>query len=153
MPTRYREFQVLKERKPHNDTDEEQAKGLSIEEVFKFPSGLKELIPAELKSRSQPLADQEFCAAANMSKRRQDDYWRMPEAKDLLWRYVNEQKLVPENNKRAVRMDEYLAINVMGKKTFFGDAIDRKTLSEKYFRIPYSKRFYLIVNLAGFLKR
>lgn len=64
---------------------------------------------------------------------RQGDYWRMSEAKDLLWRYVNEQKLVPESNKRMVMMDEYLAINVMGKKSFFGEPVDRKTLAEKYF--------------------
>jgi hypothetical protein len=47
---------------------------------------------------------------------------------------VAREKLVPEKDKRVVRMDEYLAINVMGKKTFYGDLIDRKTLAEKYAR-------------------
>jgi hypothetical protein len=65
---------------------------------------------------------------------RQDDYWRAAEAKELLWGYVAREKLVPEKDKRVVRMDEYLAINVMGKKTFYGDLIDRKTLAEKYAR-------------------
>lgn len=55
----------------------------------------------------------------------------MAEARELLWRYVSEQKLVPEDNKRVIRLDEYLAINVMGKKTFYGDRLDRKTLADK----------------------
>ncbi len=64
---------------------------------------------------------------------REDEYWSLQEAREVLWSYVNEKCLVPENNRKAVRLDEYLAINVMGKKTFYGEDIDKKDLSEKYF--------------------
>lgn len=110
----YKEFRVNKEggAQQKEEAGEEQ-KGLHIEEIYKFTSALKPLLTAEAKPR-------------------QDDYWRAAEAKELLWAYVAREKLVPEKDKRVVRMDEYLAINVMGKKTFYGDLIDRKTLAEKF---------------------
>ncbi|ELR24014.1 eukaryotic translation initiation factor SUI1 family protein [Acanthamoeba castellanii str. Neff] len=112
----YKEFRVNKEggAQQKEEAGEEQ-KGLHIEEIYKFTSALKPLLTAEAKPGTL-----------------QDDYWRAAEAKELLWAYVAREKLVPEKDKRVVRMDEYLAINVMGKKTFYGDLIDRKTLAEKF---------------------
>jgi len=62
---------------------------------------------------------------------RQDSYWRLSEARELIFQYASQHDLVSEKDQRMVRMDEFLAINIMGKKTLCGEFVQKKTLAEK----------------------